>query len=124
MLCGVVPEKVPLILSAADCLLVTSAREGAPNIVRESLACNLPVVSVPVGDVPDLLALDALSGRVVPRDPAVLGKALVDVISRPRPVNLARVIQNHSLEATAERIIGIYNFVSQRYSKRTTNATG
>lgn len=43
--------RVPLYLNAADCLLLTSDKEGSPNIVKEALAVNLPVVSVDVGDV-------------------------------------------------------------------------
>lgn len=44
-------EEVPVYLSAADYLLLTSDREGSPNIVREALAYNLPVFSVDAGDV-------------------------------------------------------------------------
>jgi glycosyltransferase involved in cell wall biosynthesis len=109
---GVEPEEVPLVLSAADCLLVTSDREGSPNIVRESLACNLPIVSVPVGDVPSLLALDPSAGLIVPRDARLLGKALVEMVNRPRP-DLSCIMHSHSLEATGRRIIAIYERVLQ-----------
>ena len=36
----------------ASCLLLTSVSEGMPNVVREALACGMPVVSTRVGDVP------------------------------------------------------------------------
>lgn len=49
------PVDVPWLMAAADVLLVTSLFEGSPNIVRESLACELPVVSVRVGDVAEHL---------------------------------------------------------------------
>ena len=110
---GVDPQNVPVVLNAADCLLVTSDQEGSPNIVRESLACNLPIVSVPVGDVPTLLSGDPESGRIVTRNPILLGKALVEVIGRPRPANLARLVTNDSVQAVADRIVGIYHLVVQ-----------
>jgi glycosyltransferase involved in cell wall biosynthesis len=42
---------VPLYLNAADCLLMTSEKEGSPLIIKEALAVNLPIVSLDVGDV-------------------------------------------------------------------------
>lgn len=50
-LSGVPNPEVPVWLGAADVLLLTSAHEGSPTVVKEALACGLPVVSVDVGDV-------------------------------------------------------------------------
>lgn len=44
------PELVPLYISAASFLLLTSDEEGSPNIIRECLVMNKPVFSVNVGD--------------------------------------------------------------------------
>lgn len=52
---GVEYDQVPVWLNASDALLVTSHHEGSPTIVKESLACNLPIVSVPVGDIPRMI---------------------------------------------------------------------
>jgi teichuronic acid biosynthesis glycosyltransferase TuaC len=49
---GVSYDQVPFWINASDVLLVTSHHEGSPTIVKEALACNLPIVSVPVGDIP------------------------------------------------------------------------
>ncbi len=44
-------EDVPLYINSSEFILITSKDEGSPNIVREALACNIPVVSVDVGDI-------------------------------------------------------------------------
>lgn len=48
-------KEVNLLLNACDLLLMTSFTEGSPQIVKEALVCNTPVVSTKVGDVPNLL---------------------------------------------------------------------
>ena len=77
------PARVPAMMNAANCLLVTSDAEGSPTMVQEALATNLPVVSVDVGDVAERLQGVACS-YVVERDPQALGRALADVLNPPR----------------------------------------
>jgi glycosyltransferase involved in cell wall biosynthesis len=48
---GVSNAEVPVWMNASDALLLTSVHEGSPTVVKEALACGVPVVSVDVGDV-------------------------------------------------------------------------
>ena len=49
------PAEVALYMTAADCLLLTSESEGSPNVIKEALACNCPIVTTDVGDVNERL---------------------------------------------------------------------
>jgi glycosyltransferase involved in cell wall biosynthesis len=52
---GYTRQEVNLLMNAADCLLMTSDREGSPQVIKEAMACGTPIVSVDVGDVKDII---------------------------------------------------------------------
>jgi teichuronic acid biosynthesis glycosyltransferase TuaC len=70
------PPLMPTIMSAADCLLLTSAIEGSPNVVKEAVTIGLPVVTTPAGDVREILEHVDPSYICEP-DAEVLGDAVV-----------------------------------------------
>ncbi len=102
------PAEVPLLMNAADCLLMTSHIEGSPVVVQEALACNLPIVSVDVGDVAERLVGVEPSFIVAPEANA-LGAAAAEVIrSGQRSNGRAKAVEELSTHALAARIVAYY----------------
>ena len=50
-------------MCAADALIMTSISEGSPNVIKEAMACNCPIVVTDVGDV--RWVLDGVEGTYV-----------------------------------------------------------
>jgi glycosyltransferase involved in cell wall biosynthesis len=73
---------VPVLLAKASCLILTSSSEGCPLTVIEAMASGVPVVSTPVGGVPELVA-DGETGLLTGENPAEIAAALASVVENP-----------------------------------------
>jgi glycosyltransferase involved in cell wall biosynthesis len=74
-------SELPLWFNAAEVSLLTSEREGWPNVVTESLACGTPVVATRVGGVPEILHSQQL-GIVVDRTVDSVAEGLERALSK------------------------------------------
>jgi glycosyltransferase involved in cell wall biosynthesis len=98
-LTGVPPGEVPLWVNAANAVLVTSDDEGFGLAALEALACDVPVLSTPVGIAPVALLnlpgslcapyeeepwLSVLRRHVEAADPRVEGRARAELFSSMR----------------------------------------
>ena len=101
------PERVPELLNAADCLLLTSDREGSSTLLQEALACNLPVVSVRAGDSAERLE-GVRHSAVVERDPASIAAELARVLRVPVRSNGRERIREFSAHRIAGDLYRIY----------------
>lgn len=99
---------VPYFMNACDALLLTSVHEGSPNVVKEALACNLPVVSVNVGDVAERAG--RVDGCVVCPDSTVeaIAAGLEKVLSERRRIDGTAAIRDLNEEVIARRVIEVY----------------
>lgn len=107
------PERMPLYMSACDALILTSLSEGSPNVVKEALACNLPVISVDVGDVRERLA-GVSPGAICADDPQALAEALIEVLERPRRSDGRRSVEQLDERSLSGQIVTIYEELRSR----------
>jgi glycosyltransferase involved in cell wall biosynthesis len=70
------------IYSRASVFLLSSAYEGLGRVVVEAMQAGVPVVSVDIVGPQDLIE-DGATGRLVPRDPAALAEAVIEVLTDP-----------------------------------------
>ena len=104
---GLPRDQVALAMRAADVAVLTSDREGAPVAVKEALACETPVVSVPVGDVPDLIR--GLPGcAIAARDPDALAAAVEDALQAGGSAGLREAMEAYGRRPIAERVLALY----------------
>lgn len=98
------PEELATWYRAADALLLTSHREGRPNVVLEALASGTPVLATRAGGTGELLA--DLPGALAPsRDPGDIGRALAQLLAqRPSAASLRESVVGLTWEACLDRL--------------------
>lgn len=115
---GVPHEEVPIWLNASDVVLLTSLHEGSPNIIKEALACDVPVVSVDVGDVHE--RINGIDGcHIAQPDPHDLGAKLYLVRIRGGRIAGRERVQPLSLERISFTLRCFYLEVLESYLRRT-----
>ena len=107
------PLQLPTIMNGSDCLLVTSDWEGSPTVVQEAMACDLPVVSVDVGDVRERLS-QVHPSTIAPRKAPALGRAVAEMVARPQRSNGTAKVDGISLRTIVPRLVALYRAASKR----------
>ncbi len=115
------PDSIPEILNCADVLTLCSMYEGSPTTVKEALACGVPVVTAPVGDVAQIITEGAI-GRIAPKDPARYAAAIVEVLSHPDPDGARQACTRAAAEFGFDRIgartVQVYEEVTRAHARR------
>lgn len=103
-------QDVATLFYAVDALLLTSLTEGSPQVVKEAMACNCPVVTVDVGDVKERLERVHPSA-VVERNPQTISDALKSIMEQGELSNGREELLRQGLDNrnVAEKLIQIYN---------------
>lgn len=105
------PEIIPEIINCADVLALCSVCEGSPMVVKEALACGVPVISTNVGDVCQLIRNEK-TGKIVPRDEDEFAHALIDVLRAGDREKISKecvsVAAGYSIDLTCSKIVALY----------------
>jgi teichuronic acid biosynthesis glycosyltransferase TuaC len=108
------PEQMPLWVNAANAVLITSDYEGFGLVCVEALACDVPVLSTPIGIAP--YALDGIAGTLCAPFEATRWSEVARLhLEAPDP-RVAGVARARTLSAArmAERTIEAYRGILDR----------
>lgn len=100
-------------MSACDALVLTSFQEGSPNVVKQAMACNMPIVSTDVGDV--RMMIESTAGcYVCPADADAISSRLAELVQAPRRTEGRSAMGHLTKPLVAQRIAAVYDDVLAR----------
>ena len=109
-LSGRTRDEVRNLINASDLLLMTSYSEGSPQIVKEAMACNCPIVSTEVGDVREVIA-NTQGCYITTFNPADVAEKIQKAIGFGKPTNGRANISHLDNRIIANRIFEVYKKV-------------
>jgi len=108
---------VPMYMNAADVLVLTSDHEGSPVVIKEAMACNLPIVSRDVGDVAQVIA-DVDGCFLAEGTPESLAEQLDRALDFGRRTEGRGAIRHLQTSGEARRILEVYHGVLLKHESR------
>jgi glycosyltransferase involved in cell wall biosynthesis len=103
-------SEVPWYMNAADVTVIASMLEGGPYVTKEAMACNLPVITVNVGDAVDIIH-ESDGNYIVPREVDAIAEKILEVCRRGQRSQGRARLASCTIEATAKRIVEVYSRV-------------
>ena len=103
-------HEVNFLLNACDLLLMTSIREGSPQVIKEAMACNCPIVSTEVGDVKDIIG-NTKGCFITSHDPIDVAKKIQLALDFGKRTNAREKIKHLDINIIADKINNIYKEV-------------
>jgi len=104
---GIDENSVVEYMNASDVLLLTSFYEGSPNVIKEAMACNLPIISTDVGDVKKVIN-GTENCFLVPYSKSEIAVKLDIIYHKGLRSNGREKIAHLDSRLIAEKIINIY----------------
>jgi glycosyltransferase involved in cell wall biosynthesis len=105
---------VSRLLAAADIFVLPSHNEGLPVAILEAMGAGLPVVTTPVGAIPEVVIPQETGVLVPPGSASALAEALAELVRTPEMrIRLGqgareRIERHFRIEVAAEHFVTLY----------------
>ena len=102
--------RLALYMSACDVLSFPSWQEGSPNVVKQAMACGLPIVATDVGDIASLIGTTPGCHLAAPT-PEAFATPLAEELSLRRRTDGRRAVGHLTKERVAAQVLKVYEAV-------------
>ncbi len=102
-------QDMPLYINTADVIVQTSNFEASPMVIKEAMACNIPIVSTDVGDTKEIIG-NTEGCFICNRNPYDVATKIKMTLDYGKRTNGRKRIEKLGLELQqiAQRIIEVY----------------
>ncbi|GCE25385.1 hypothetical protein KDA_08690 [Dictyobacter alpinus] len=120
---GLPHETVVKYMNASNALILSSHAEGSPNVVKEAMACNVPVVGTDVGDVRDVIEHTAGCTVCTPNNVEEMASGIEVALAHTERTTGRADTQHLDGSVIAQRIIDVYEKATKMKIPRQPVAT-
>lgn len=106
-------SQFPIFLNQASVFVLTSYNEGSPNVIKEAMACNIPIVSTDVGDVKEVIGKTD-GCYIASFDPKDVADKIKKALAFGKRTTGREDIKHLEASVIAKKIINVYNKVLEK----------
>jgi glycosyltransferase involved in cell wall biosynthesis len=103
-------DRLALFMNACDALVFPSYQEGSPNVVKQAMACNIPIVATDVGDIREVVG-NTKGCYVCKPEVEDFVKRLSEILSHRQRTQGREQVQHLAGPSIAQKIISVYERV-------------
>ncbi len=103
----------PDYLNKSSVFVLTSYNEGSPNVIKEAMACNIPIVSTNVGDVEEVIS-NTQGCFITTFEPEDLADKIIKALEFGKRTTGREDIKHLESSIVANRIISIYKEIIEK----------
>jgi glycosyltransferase involved in cell wall biosynthesis len=117
-------EKIRDAYNAADLYILSSLEDNLPNTMLEAMACGTPVVSFPIGGMPDMIKNGKTGAVAADISPRKLSEAILRLLFNPQErektgKNCRKLIrQRFALQHQAENYLALFKDLCKKKSSK------
>jgi len=115
-------ERLALYMSACDALVFPSYQEGSPNVIKQAMACNLPIVATDVGDVRQIMG-KAKGCHVSKPSVMEFTARISEILAHHKRTDGREHVRHLDSAAVSAKVIAVYEQVLRKREARFVDRT-